>query len=366
MRILLVSTSYPEHAQDWRGVFIRNLVFHLADKDLKLSLWAPPGDIPQSVACTPLPREASWLKKLMVDGGIAHIIRTRGVKGAGTILTLLTLLRNVYRRHRDADVIHVNWLQNALPLWGLRKPVVVSVLGTDFGLLKIPGMTTLLRMVFSQRNTVLAPNASWMVPELERRFGDISRITYIPFGVDARWFAIDRKPRPGPRKWLAITRLTTNKIGPLFSWGSGVFGTEDELHLFGPMQEEMTVPPWVHYHGPVSLADLMDVWFPQATGLVTLSRHDEGRPQVMLEAMAASMPILASNLPAHEDMIRHQQTGWLASSRENLIEGISWLGDPKNNERTGQAARQWILRDVGTWDDCAQRYIAAYESVLQR
>jgi hypothetical protein len=30
----------------------------------------------------------------------------------------------------------------------------------------------------------------------------------------------------------------------------------------------------------------------------------------------------------------------------------------------GNAAREWVLREIGTWDDCAQRYVAIYRELL--
>ena len=173
-------------------------------------------------------------------------------------------------------------------------------------------------------------------------------------------------PLDKTRHWLAITRLTRNKIGDLFNWGDGLFDEERQLHLFGPMQEQLELPNWAQYHGPTHPADLLQKWFPQACGLITLSRHDEGRPQVMLEAMAAGLPVLASNLPAHRDMVQHRQTGWLAANRDELCQGLEWLENPQHNRQTGQAARQWVKDAVGTWDDCAGRYAAAYQSLLER
>jgi glycosyltransferase involved in cell wall biosynthesis len=167
------------------------------------------------------------------------------------------------------------------------------------------------------------------------------------------------------RHWLAVTRLTKNKIGDLFNWGDGLFGDERQLHLFGPMQEQLELPAWVRYHGATHPVDLLQKWFPQACGLITLSRHDEGRPQVMLEAMAAGLPVLASSLPAHRDMLQQRQTGWLAASRNELCQGLAWLENPPNNQQTGQAARQWIKDTVGTWDNCAERYANAYRNLLE-
>ena len=162
------STSYPENAEDWRGRFIANLSAALARrKDVTLLLWAPPGDLPADVAAATTPADALWLGRLSQQGGIAHLLRTRRAFAVGTILSLLLRLGRVYRR-RSVDITHVNWLQNALPLWGTKTPAVISVLGSDFGLLHLPGMKMALRTVFRQRRVILSPNAEWMRPMLEK------------------------------------------------------------------------------------------------------------------------------------------------------------------------------------------------------
>ena len=362
----MTSTSYPESSEDWRGRFIANLTGALARRgDVDLSLWAPPGKLPADVTTVLTPADARWLARLSQKGGIAHLLRTRRTLAIGTILTLLIRLGRTYRR-QSVDVAHVNWLQNALPLWGTKTPALITVLGSDFGLLRLPGMQAMLRTILRQRRAILAPNADWMQPALKQAFGDLAEIRPIAFGVDDQWFNVVRSaPSNRTRHWLAITRLTKNKIGDLFNWGDGLFNEERQLHLFGPMQEQVEIPPWVRYHGPTHPADLQQRWFPQAYGLITLSRHDEGRPQVMLEAMAAGLPVLASDLPAHRDMVHHQQTGWLAASRDELCQGLDWLEDPLHNKATGQAARKWVKDSVGTWDDCAGRYSTAYRRLLE-
>lgn len=360
------STSYPQSAEDWRGRFIANLAAGLGRrKDVKLDIWAPPGDLPPGVGSAMTPEEATWLNNLAQCGGIAHLLRNDKRRATTATVGLLRRLRSVYRRHH-ADVIHVNWLQNVLPMWGTRTPAIISVLGTDFGLLRLPGMTSLLRSVFKQRHTILAPNAEWMVAELRQSFGDVAQIQTVPFGVDDAWFALERRP-PADNKhhWLTITRLTTNKVGDLFEWGAGLFGTNRLLHLFGPMQETLTLPDWVRYHGSTYPAELLDNWFPQASGLITLSRHDEGRPQVILEAMASGLPVIASNLPAHRDIIHHRQTGWLAETQEDFGEALHYMEQSSNGNRIGQAARMWVKQDTGTWDDCAARYATLYGKLLE-
>jgi len=303
----------------------------------------------------------------MKQGGIAHILRTRGPFAVGTILRLLLSLRNMYRREYNYDIAHINWLQNAIPLWGSSIPAVISVLGSDFGLLKFPGMIFLLRAVINQRKCILAPNADWMIPKLKKSFGDIAEIRSISYGVDKRYFNIIRQPQKDKTcKWIAVTRLTEKKVGPLFNWGKDVFGKDNELHLFGPMQEPLSIPEWVVYHGPVSPDELLGKWFPLSSGLITLSRHDEGRPQVILEAMAAGLPVIASDMPAHRDIIKHGESGWIVSTSQDLKDAISFFNTREAVIRTGESARSWVLKNIGTWNDCAGRYITAYHDLLGR
>jgi len=333
--------------------------------DLKLTLWAPPGALPPRITDASTTEDARWLKHLAAQGGMAHLLRSRKVLAATSVAALLVRLGRAYRRARP-DVAHVNWLQNALPLWGTHTPALITVLGTDFALLKLPGMKSLLRSMLRQRRAILAPNAQWMCPALETAFGDLAEVRSIAFGVDDPWFEVIRQPLVGTEhRWLAMTRLTHNKIGDLFTWGEGLFGRQRQLHLFGPMQEQMTLPPWVQYHGPTHPAALLQEWFPRATGLITLSRHDEGRPQVILEAMAAGLPVLATDIPAHRDMLKHKQMGWLVGAQADLAQGLNWLEEPQHDTALGLAARQWVKEVVGTWDDCAVRYVAAYQDLLR-
>ncbi len=98
--------------------------------------------------------------------------------------------------------------------------------------------------------------------------------------------------------------------------------------------------------------------------MITLSQHNEGRPQVLLEAMAAGLPIIASDIPAHNSLIQHRQTGWIANSYDSFKEALEWLNHPDNKTSVGIAAKSWVKENVGTWRDCATKYIQIYQSML--
>lgn len=367
MRVLIVTSSYPRDARDWRGRFIADMVEHLgARPDLECGLWAPPGARPAGVAEATTADDARWLARLADEGGIAHVLRDRPVRGIAAAVGLLRRLRRAYRRAPTPDIAHVNWLQNALPLHGTRLPALITVLGSDFGMLRLPGMAAVLRRVFRQRRCILAPNAAWMAARLEHAFGDVAEVRPIPFGVADAWFDVRRTagaPADGP--WLVVTRLTAAKLGSLLAWGKAAVAHGRKLHLFGPMQERIALPEWMHYHGPVDPAVLREAWFPRAAGLVTLSVHDEGRPQVVLEAMASGLPIIASDIPAHRDLVEHGVSGWLVNGADDFEAALSALSAGDTNRRAGEAARGWVMEHVGSWRDCAACYVAAYQDLLQ-
>lgn len=368
MRVLFLSTSYPRDATDWRGVFIRHLVNGLTRSGgLHLTVWAPPGELPSTAAFAATPSESAWLAKLMSVGGISHLIRQGGVKAMLAPIKLLRMIGSAYRRSSDVDIYHINWLQCAIPLPANGKPVLITALGNDLKLLKLPLVRLLLRRIMRSRQVAICPNADWMQEPLQKAFGDVADIIPVSFGIDQHWYDIERRLTPEqPKRWLAVTRLTADKLGPLFQWSEDIFrGSERELHLFGPMQEEIEVPDWVHYHGSASPHQLATEWFPSAHGLITLSKHAEGRPQVMLEAMAAGLPIVASDMPAHATIVEAGRTGLLCDSIESYQQAVKQLEDGELNHRFGEAARLKAASEFGTWDDCAQRYIRIYSTLLK-
>lgn len=365
-KVLLSGTSYPSSPGGWEGQFIRHMVDALARRDdLRLSAWLPPGELAPGVHDTTTNSDARWLRELLAAGGIAHLLRRKPIRGSFSALGLLRRLRAAYVRS-DADLFHVNWLQNALALPADTRPALVTALGTDMRLLELPGMQSLLRRAFRKRRVVLCPNADWMLRPLERAFGDVADVRVTAFGIDPRWYAVRRHPPvDGPHRWLCVTRLTAAKLGPLFEWGRVHFeGSVRELHLFGPAQEDVAVPEWVQWHGPATPEHLCSEWFPHACGLISLSRHAEGRPQVMLEAMASGLPVLASRIPAHEDIVMHDLTGWVCDDPAGLAAGIATMEDPIRNIDIGQRAHDWVRNNIGDWDDCASRYATQYQRLL--
>jgi glycosyltransferase involved in cell wall biosynthesis len=368
MDLLITYASYPDNDQDWRARFMHDMLNALAAiKALQFRAWGPPGHLHTGIQYVANRKDSIWLATLMQKGGIAHLLRSKSPAGLVSALKLSVLLRQAYRLNADVSAYHINWLQNALPLPNNHIPCLITVLGTDFKLLKLPGMTSALRRVFKNHRCILAPNSDWMENELDKRFGDVViKIKTVPFGIADSWYAVERDvPNDSPRRWVSVIRLTQKKIGELFNWGENIFTGKDELHLYGPNQENVSIPSWVHYHGPANPRQLITDVYPAAYGYITLSRHDEGRPQAILEAMAAGLPVIASDIPAHRNLLERTIGGRLVSDREMFCQALEEISQPQVNQSCSNEARDFIMKEHGTWGCCAKRYEQLYQLLVR-
>jgi len=72
--------------------------------NVQLQLWAPPGDMHPAAISVVNAKERIFLSHLMQQGGIAHLLRSGGVRALFAPIELITALRAVYRRV-DADLL---------------------------------------------------------------------------------------------------------------------------------------------------------------------------------------------------------------------------------------------------------------------
>ena len=164
LRLLFITSSYPLNAEDWRSRFIGDMLTALAaTPNTEIRYWGPPGELPGRVTATTSMAERDWLARLLEQGGLAHLLRTQPLRALPMAITYLSRLRRAYRRERaNIDLVHVNWLQNTLALSATPTPMLITVLGSDYGLLRHRAVCTLVRFALKRSRCIIAPNAGWM------------------------------------------------------------------------------------------------------------------------------------------------------------------------------------------------------------
>ena len=103
----------------------------------------------------------------------------------------------------------------------------------------------------------------------------------------------------------------------------------------------------------------------QNSSALLLPSHYEGLPTVMLEAMACGIPVVATKIGGHVDVISNGSNGFLVpvGADRNMSELIlRLLDDGDLNENIGRAARDTIEKRY-TWDRISEKVLRCYESL---
>jgi hypothetical protein len=75
---------------------------------------------------------------------------------------------------------------------------------------------------------------------------------------------------------------------------------------------------------------------------------------------------VASRLPAHDDLLGCGDGGVLCDTPEGTLAALDALADPATNRALGARGRARMQADIGTWDDCANRYVSLYRHLQER
>ncbi len=83
----------------------------------------------------------------------------------------------------------------------------------------------------------------------------------------------------------------------------------------------------------------------RAADMFLFCSRTEGLPNALLEAMAAGLPVIATDVPGCRDVVRHGETGFLvkSGSAEAIAGAVtSLLDDPERRRVLGTRAEAWV------------------------
>lgn len=388
--VLFVTTSFPLHEKSTSGTFIKALVDALGDycrldvvtpadnRDLRV----PDGRQHYNVhAFRYAPR--CWQTLAHQPGGIPAALRRQPL-----LLLLLTtflsrMLMTILLDGRKAALIHANWSISGV-LAGiagavLEKPVVTTLRGSDVALAMHSRLFRYLLKVCIRLSTsvvtvsdTMAANVKQLLPE------HAAKIMTIPNGVSEKLLAIT--PRTGqiarPLRLVSIGNLTPNKSVDTIIEAVYQLRDRAELRLRviggGPARasletriNQLDLGNTVTLAGPRPAADIPNEL--ATADILILASRSEGRPNVVLEAMAAGRTIIASDIEGTRELIEDGHNGLLFPPGDSkaLAQHIQRVAaDPDLSGRLGKAAHQTILDRQLTWAATAQRYYRLYGGLV--
>jgi glycosyltransferase involved in cell wall biosynthesis len=202
-----------------------------------------------------------------------------------------------------------------------------------------------------------------------------SKTWLLPNAVDSRFFDIILTPSSIPR-FLFVGSLDKRKnpLGLLKACAPFLKANRCTLALagqFDPAGEygmafrcEADVLPNIEYLGFLG-RDKLAAEFAKSSVLI-LPTFEDNCPMVVLEAMAAGLPVAASRVGGVPDLVDHDVTGLLfdPENMENMRECIEFLiSNPDFRNTAGQAGKKKALEKFHP-SRIAQRHVEIYQEVL--
>jgi glycosyltransferase involved in cell wall biosynthesis len=209
------------------------------------------------------------------------------------------------------------------------------------------------------------------------------RVTVIPNGVDTKAFGKDldvkkKKASIGlsdsSRSIGIVARLSPEKDHETLFEAFACFSREfHDVHLvvvgggdlLGDLQNaagRLGIESRVHFlgyrHDVVELLAIFDCF--------VLSSRLEGLPMTLLEAMAAGLPVVATDVGGNREVVLHEETGLLVPEGEPglLADALQRIfADPETARRMGGRGRK-RAREHFDLDKMVGRYVRIYDELL--
>jgi glycosyltransferase involved in cell wall biosynthesis len=383
--ILVFSTLFPNGAQPHAGIFIRERMFRVA-RYLPLVVVAPIPWFPlQGLIRHFRPHFRASAPRLEVQQGIeVHHPRFFSIPGVGKWLDGLFLALGSYRtvrrlcRERDLDVIDSHfgypdgYAATLLGRW-LGLPVAITLRGTEIRHSRTPWLRPLLVKGLRRAQRILTVSDSLRQHAISLGI-PADRITVVGNGVDTEKFfpmdagaarrawglpevgrflitvggLVERKGFHRVIEVLPALRERYPDLHYLIVGGASAEG--DWSEKLRAMVRDAGLQDWVHFMGALPHERMREVL--SAADLFVLATRNEGWANVLLEAMACRLPVVATDVGGNAEVIGSASLGHIVpfDDRQALRHALEQaLEQDWNHDAIAAHAR------ANSWDERVER-----------
>lgn len=393
-RLIVFSSLFPNAAQPTAGLFIRERMFRVG-KQLPLVVVSPKPWFPgQALIRLFRPHYRPMPAKMENQAGFeVHFPRFLAIPGLFRGLDSLfmalgsyfTLRRLKARGHNLIDA-HFAYPDGhaALKLgrW-LGLPVTVTLRGTEMPQSRNPALAPKLREVFRDADKVITVSDSLrrlaLSLGLEEKRGQV-----VGNGVDAHRFTPVPRDEARARYGLPESAKVLITVGGLVERKGfhrviaclpDLLKTHPDLHYLvvgGPCPEgdmgqalkdqaaALGLTDRVHFLGPIPPDELK--WPLSAADVFVLSTRNEGWANVILEAMACGLPVVATDVGGNSEVVCRPELGEIVpfDHQEALTRALDEaLGKTWNPETLR------VYAEENSWDNRVERLSGIFDQTLK-
>jgi glycosyltransferase involved in cell wall biosynthesis len=335
MNVLVLTTSYPRHADDSAGRFVADAVRAVERRGVSVTVVSP----------------ATFRHfGLAYGGGIIQNVRRNPWRLLALPGFMAAYARAARRAAAGADVVHAHWLPSALAARATGKPYVVQLWGTDVELAR--RAPALARPLLRGAAAVVA--ASQSLADAGKALG-ARAVEVIPSGVELPSEVADPDRPPHV---LFVGRLSEEK--GILEFLEATEGMPRVIVGDGPLRAR--VPEAIGFVPPGELGK----WYERAAVVCVPSRR-EGYGMTAREAMAHGRAVVATDIGGLRDAIRPDETGLLVPVRDPQALRTAFdrlLRDDQLRARLGAAARAAASKQFSQ-DAEANALVALWERIAR-
>ena len=392
MRLLALTTSYPLRPDSSAGIFVQSLYQRLS-VECAIDVVCPADSKPVKAtfddgtaagirirAVRYAPR--TWRRLAQESGGVVAGLR----RSPWQVLLLPGLLFGLFwrclLRAGDADLIHANWAICGVMagiVGRLRgKPVVTTLRGSDVARAARSRLDRMILGLAVRNSRIVICVSEAMADRLKTQFPHRAADIHACLnGADDAFFQVD-KVGSGDMdlRVLAVGNLIRLKGFDVLIEAIARARHRERMHVrivgAGPEREPLLaqaasrgVSSCFTFVGAVPATDMPKL-FSEADVFV-LSSRSEGRPNVVVEALAAGLPVISTDLEGVQGMVRDGDTGWLVAIDDADALAVALdrtAADRVELQRRGERARAFARARIGTWADTARCYAALFRTVM--
>lgn len=393
-RLLVLTTTFPRWPGDVEPPFVFELCRRLSNYEVHViaphARGATDEEIMDGVHVHRFRYAPERLETLAYAGGIAANLKQSRWKYLllqGFLISMLLRAALVARRH-DIHLIHAHWLiptgligaalKTLLP--GSNRLVLTAhggdVLGLRGKLFRI-----LRRWVMGEADHATVVSRSLAAIGRQETWPGSDRLHIAPMGVDLRRAFIPGSTPATQDKLIFAGRLVVKKgVGHLVEAMPEVVAQLPGVTLciagHGPLREqlqqrvrELGLLGHVEFAGAYTTQQLPAILQQATLAVLPFQIAEEGDAEglglTLVEAMGVAIPVIAGDVPAVHDVVRHNVNGLLVDPADHsrlAHEIVRLLKDPSLRARLAQRGREDVLEKFD-WDVTAARYCRLFDDV---
>jgi len=260
-----------------------------------------------------------------------------------------------------------------------RKPVITTLRGSDVARAEHSWLDRAILALAVRTSVTVICVSEAMAERARRQFPHRAADIHACLnGVDEAFFRIVRAPSDGNTlRVLAVGNLIRLKGFDVLIEAVArarcreqvqvcIVGDGVEENALRALAVARGVSASFEFAGRLPVADMPERF--AGADVFVLSSHSEGRPNVVVEALASGLPVIATDLEGVRGMVVDGDTGWLIPSGDaDRLAAALDQADADRAElcRRGERAREIANTQLGTWAETAQAYDTLFRAALE-